>query len=138
MFQKEHAMKTDILLKGMTNIYDEKAKKLGLEVLQNSDLELLQFIIKDVDRFTNVLVEEGVKKGTRWDDLAFYFEWTFEVEKIKNDQNLDLNVAELVTDSNYRCTFDYETIVQWHRDDVETQATGAKPKSNLERMDSLK
>jgi hypothetical protein len=32
-----------------------------------------------------VLVEEGVKKGTRWDDLAFYFEWTFEVEKIKND-----------------------------------------------------
>ena len=33
IFDKEHGVKTDILLKGMTNIYDENAKKLGLEVL---------------------------------------------------------------------------------------------------------
>ena len=85
-----------------------------------------------------MLVEEGVKKGTRWDDLAFYFEWTFEVEKIKNDQDLDLNIGELISDANYRCNFDYETIVQWHRENAEAETTGAKPASPLARIDSLK
>ena len=63
----------------------------------------------------DVLSTEGAKKGTRWDDIVFYFEWTFEVDKISKDAKLEVNIGELVQDVNYRCNFDYETIIRWHR-----------------------
>ncbi len=50
----------------------------------NGDENIRQGINNDIDRFAEVVKSNSKKRGIKWDDLALIFEWTYEIERIRD------------------------------------------------------
>ena len=53
-------------------------------MLNKSDKGLLILLNENMERFIKVVNESSEIKGLKWDDLLLRFEWSFELDKIKD------------------------------------------------------
>ena len=90
----------------MQSLEDEKLKKLGYQIVRNADSSLLSLITENNDRFMKTLTTEGLRPEAKWDSIAFYFEWTFEIDRIRDDRIMRVDVDSLVQDARLKCNFD--------------------------------
>jgi hypothetical protein len=75
-------------LRAKLNELEEKETALLCDCLKYSDVDIFNCIEKDTLRFIDIVQKQAKQPSARWDDLVYYFEWTFEAEKIKADVNL--------------------------------------------------
>ena len=75
-------------------------------MVRNADTSLLSLITENIDRFMNTLTTEGLRPEAKWDSIAFYFEWTFEIDRIRDDRIMRVDVDSLVQDARLKCNFD--------------------------------
>ena len=61
----------------------------------------------------NTLTTEGLRPEAKWHSIAFYFEWTFEIDRIRDDRIMRVDVDSLVQDARLKCNFDKVSILQW-------------------------
>ena len=55
--------------------WQEKQKELILEILKYSDKAVLTLIESKLQVFVDMIQTDGVKDGTKWDDIILRMEW---------------------------------------------------------------
>ena len=55
--------------------WQEKQKELILEILKYSDKAVLTLIESKLQIFVDMIQTDGVKDGTKWDDIILRMEW---------------------------------------------------------------
>ena len=55
--------------------WQEKQKELILEILKYSDKAVLTLIESKLQIFIDMIQTDGVKDGTKWDDIILRMEW---------------------------------------------------------------
>ena len=105
-FIKNSTELTSEVLLRVQSLEDEKLKKLGYQIVRNADSSLLSLITENNDRFMNTLTTEGLRPEAKWDSVAYYFEWTFEIDRIRDDKMLGVDLDSLTQDIRLKCNFD--------------------------------
>lgn len=70
-------------------------------------------------------------KAQKWDDFVFLYECQLEIDKIKADPSLNIDIDQIKDDNGVKGNFDYETVKAW-------SASGKKANSASENNYWLK
>ena len=111
--------------------YSDTKRQLILDILTYGDDTILELVNKNHEAFLALIDTYGGGSGVKWDDLIIKFEWTFELQKIlENDFAYSDAVLEALQEAKTKLKFNFneEMVNEWNTD------LGARGKDDEENL----
>ena len=94
---------------------EHKQKDLILNVLRYSDSKVLDLIEQKIQIFTDMIETDGLKDGTKWDDIILHLEWQNSFEHLIAQQNENQQMVDILQQASQslRYCFNDEMFSEW-------------------------